>query len=34
MIYGALKRMGAEKVQAVTEDSRKFFKALVNDEKP
>ena len=33
MIYKVLERMGEEKVQAVTDDSRRFFKALDNNEK-
>ena len=33
MIYRTLERMSEEKVEAVIEDSRRFFKALENDEK-
>lgn len=33
MMYKTLERMGEEKVQAVKEDSRRFFKALDNHEK-
>jgi len=33
VIYRTLERMGAEKVDAVKEDSRRFFKALDNNEK-
>jgi len=33
MIYSTLGRMGEDKIQAVREDSRRFFKALDNNEK-
>ena len=33
MIYKTLERMSEEKVQAIKNDSKRFFKALENNEK-
>ena len=33
MIYKTLERMGDDKVQAIKDDSKRFFKALENEEK-